>query len=606
MAKTTEINIEPMTRIEGHLGINAQADLEAKRYTDAHCYATMFRGLEDILKGREPADAIWLAQRSCGVCPTPHATAAVLAVEMAYQAPPPPMGIALRNLAYMAEEVYDGALGVGILEGPDYSEAITSKTNPDLMAKADKAPAPNAKVHGYSTIGDILRALNPISGSFWLKSLGAAKNGLDIANILCAKHPHQNNFVPGGIARTITLSDIEAVYVLFGKEVAFTKEMVPIVDDVLNFFAESECCKVGDLPMDLISWGMYDDPFSYDAKYANMSKWGEKRMLPPGIIINGKLVTSDLVEMQVGVQETVTHSYYEDTPKAEIAKDQLGNPLTKDHPWNESTKPVAGPEKQWTGKYTWAKTPRWLDWKNRVDGKTHVLTANPIARMYVAAISKKTTESTGNSVKFTLPAGTVAGYRVPGEVTVEWKVPAFNNSLERIRARAYFHAYSCYLAYKTLAVALDQLKKGNTKVWNEYKRPKQGIGVGVTEAMRGGVAHWVVMRDGKIHRYQIITPTAWNVSPRDAEGRPGPYEASIINSPVTEPVKEKLEGIDVVRSIRSFDPCLGCTVQVFSPDETLLSTRELDHLHADDMLEQHGNTLHCHVHSHGLEHDHKV
>jgi hydrogenase large subunit len=601
MAKMTELNIEPMTRIEGHMGVHAQADLDAKRYTEAHCYATMFRGLEDILKGREPADAIWLAQRSCGVCPTPHATASVMAVEMAYQAPPPPMGIALRNLAYMAEEAYDGALGCGILEGPDYSEAVCSKANPELAALADKTPAPHANVHGYTTMGDVLRAFNPVSGSFWLKCLGAAKNGLDIANMLCAKHPHQNNFVPGGIARTITVSDIEAVYILFAKEVAFAKELVPVMDDMINFFASSDCCRVGDLPMDFLSWGMYDDPFSYDAKYANMSKWGEKRMVPPGIVLGGKLITSDLVEMQVGVQETVTHSYYEDTVKAEIPKDPLGNPLTKDHPWNESTKPAPGPEKNWSGKYTWAKTPRWLDWKNRVDGKTHVLTANPIARMYVAAISKKTPESTGSSVKFTLPAGTVAGYRVPGEVTVEWRLPKVNNSLERVRARAYFHAYSCYLAYKTLGVALDQLKKGNTKVWNEYKRPKDGVGVGMTEGMRGGVAHWVVMKNGKILRYQIITPTAWNVSPRDAEGRPGPYEAAIIGSAVTEPVHGELNGIDVVRTIRSFDPCLGCTVQVFSPDEKLLADCELDHLHAEDIFHAKDHAE-CKPHTHSHEH----
>lgn len=601
MAKTEDIYIEPMTRIEGHMGAHAKADLDGKKYADAHCYATMFRGLEDILRGREPADAIWLAQRSCGVCPTPHATASVLAVEMAYGAPPPPMGIAMRNLAYMAEEAYDGALGCGILEGPDYSESVSSKMNPDLVAKAEKTPAPNASVHGYATIGDILRAMNPVTGSFWLQCLGAAKNGMDIANMLCAKHPHQNNFVPGGIARTITVADIEAAYILFGKEIAFTKELVSVIDDVVNFYSDSDCAHVGKFPMDFISYGLYDDPFTYDAKYANMSKWGEKRLLPPGVVINGKLVTSDLVEIQVGVQETVTHSYYEDTPGIEIDKDPLGNPLTKDHPWNESTKPQPGPDKNWDGKYTWAKTPRWLDWKKRVDGKTHVLAANPIARMYVTAISQKTAESTGSSVKFTLPVGAVAGCRVPGEVTMEWKLPSVNNNLERIRARAYFHAYSCFLAYKTLAVALAEIKKGNTKVWNSYKRPKNGIGVGMTEGMRGAVAHWVVMRNGKTHRYQIITPTAWNVSPRDAEGRPGPYEAAIIGSAITEPTGGEINGIDVVRTIRSFDPCLGCTVQVFSPDEKLLASCELDHLHAEDIFHAQNHAdgkPHSHEHSH--------
>ncbi|HUJ75034.1 MAG TPA: nickel-dependent hydrogenase large subunit, partial [bacterium] len=272
-----------------------------------------------------------------------------------------------------------------------------------------------------------------------------------------------------------------------------------------------------------------------------------------------------------------------------------------DHPWNESTKPVAGKEKDWAGKYTWAKTPRWLDWKNRVDGKTHVVMANPLSRMYVAAIAKNRPESTGASVKFTLPAGTVAGYRIADAVTMEWKLPKMNNSLERVRARAYFHALSAYHAYSHFAAGLAMIKKGETAVWKEYKRPQSGIGVGVTEAMRGGVAHWVVMKNGKISRYQIITPTAWNVSPRDAEGRPGPYEAAIIGSAVTEPVGAAIQGVDVVRTIRSFDPCLGCTVQVFNPSDKLISEKEMDHLHADEMLAQHE----AHEHSHdGHTHTH--
>jgi len=604
MAKSTEINIEPMTRIEGHMGVNAKADLEAKKYTDAHVYATMFRGLEDILIGREPADAIWLGQRACGVCPTPHALASVEAVDMAYGAAPPPLGIGLRNLALMAEEVYDGALGCGILEGPDYSEAICAKSNPEILEKANKTAAPHAAVHGYSTIGDIMRALNPIAGSFWMKCLTASKIGLDMASSLCAKHPHQNNFIPGGIARTISIPDIEALYVMLAKEIAFTKELVPVFDDLLDFFSANGLDKVGELPLNLVSYGAYEDPMAYNAKYADMSKWGEKRWLAPGVVINGKLITNDLMEIQVGIQEFVTHSYYNETVKADFAKDPAGNPLTKDHPWNESTKPVAGKEKDWANKYTWAKTPRWLDWKNRVDGKTHVMTLNPLSRMWVAAVSKKTPESTSTSIRFTLPAGTVAGYRVPGEVTMEWKLPRSNNALERVRARAYYHAYSAFLAYRMTAIALDLLKKGDTKVWNEYKRPKNGIGVGLHEAMRGGVAHWVVMRGGKIYRYQIITPTAWNVSPRDAEGRPGPYEASIIGSPVTEPISGELEGIDVVRSIRSFDPCLGCTVQVFNPQESLLAECDMDHLHAEEMVAQFEKQEHGHGHEHGLSHHH--
>jgi len=287
--------------------------------------------------------------------------------------------------------------------------------------------------------------------------------------------------------------------------VAFTKELVPVFDDLIDFLATNGLDKVGEFPFNFISYGAYEDPAAYNAKYADMSKWAEKRWVTPGIVINGKLITNDLVEINVGVQETVTHSYYNDTVKADFAKDPNGNPLTKDHPWNESTKPVAGKEKDWAGKYTWAKTPRWLDWKNRVDGKTHVMQANPLSRLWVDAVSKKTPESTGSSVKFTLPAGAVAGNRVPDAVTMEWKLPKNNNSIERVRARAYYHALSAALAYKMVAIALDLLKKGDTKVWNEYKRPKNGIGVGMVEGMRGAVAHWVVMKNGKIYSRRVDT-----------------------------------------------------------------------------------------------------
>jgi len=596
--KTTAVDIEPLTRIEGHMGVHAEADIEAGKYVDAHCYATMFRGLEEIMKGREPADAIWLTQRTCGVCPTPHATASVLAVDMAYGAPPPPLAIGIRNLIEMAEEVYDGALGCGILEGPDYSEAITAKLNPDVMEKANKAKAPRVESHGYVTIGDIMRGLNPVAGSLWLGCLNASKVGIKMMSILGGKHPHVQTFIPGGVAKTITIEEMERFYALLAQEIAFTKELVAVFDDLLDFLVEVGLDKTGRSPVNLLSHGMYDDPLAYDAKYQNMSSWGEKRAVTPGVVINGKLITTDLVEINVGINEFVTHSYYDETKYTEIAKDLLDNKLSKDHPWNEETPPRPGKEKDWENKYTWAKTPRWHDWKNRVNGETHVLEAGPIARMWITAMAKKVPESTGDSVKFTLPVGDVAGFKVPQEVTMEWKIPASINALERIRARAYFHALSAYLVYKQFLQAIDLINKGETKVWNRYKRPKTGIGVGMTEAMRGALAHWVVMREGKIRRYQIITPTAWNVSPRDHLDRPGPYEQAIIGTPITEkPSNGNLDGIDVVRTIRSFDPCLACAVQVYRPDGERMAIHELEHIHAAEFIHRHEKGhKHCHKH----------
>jgi hydrogenase large subunit len=578
--RTIKLDIEPLTRIEGHLGIHAEADLEQKKYVDAYCYSTMFRGIETILKDREPADAIWLTQRVCGVCPTPHGTAAALAVDMCYQAPPPPFAVAIRNMVEISEEVYDGALGCGILEGPDYSEAIVAKLNPDLMAKANSTKAPRAARHGYSTIGDIMRGLNPISGSMWRKCLAGSKGGIEMASLMGGKHPHVQTLIPGGVAKTVTAQDMETYYALVAREIAFTKELVCVFDDLLDFCASAGLDKTGVTPVNLLSHGIYDDPFAYDAEYGHMSAWGEKRAITPGIIIDGKLVTTDLTEIQVGTIELVTHSYYDETPSAEIESDPLGNRLSKDHPWNEENPARPGKEKDWQNKYSWAKTPRWHDWKHRVDGQTHVLEAGPLARMWITAVARKTPEATGSSFKFTLPAGAVEGFRVPEELTLEWKIPETINALERVRARAYFHAFSAYHAYRTFAQAMELIKKGEAKVWNRYAKPKDGMGIGMTEAMRGALAHWCVMRDGKIHRYQIITPTAWNCGPRDQLGRPSPYESAIIGTPITEkPVDGKLDGVDVVRTIRSFDPCLACCVGVYSPDGREIVTRELEQIH---------------------------
>jgi hydrogenase large subunit len=577
--KKKDIYIEPLTRIEGHLGIHAQADLEKKKYTDAHSYATMFRGFELILKGREPADAIWITQRVCGVCPVPHAIASVECVDMTYQAPPTPFAIAIRNLVVIAEQLYDSSLGCGILEGPDYSEVITSRFNPDILAKAKTTKAEKAEIHGYNTIGEIMQALNPQEGSLWLKCLNASKVGLKMASLLGGKHPHINIFVPGGIAKTVTVSDLESYYSLLAQQIAFSKEFVAVFDDLIDFLLKAGMDSIGVRQTNLLCYGTYEDPDFYNANYKDMSSWAERRKVTPGVVVNGKLLTTDLIEINVGVNEFVNHSYYEETNTLEIEKDALGNSISKEHPWNEETLPLPGKDKDWESKYSWAKAPRWVDWKKRRDGAYYALEAGPIARMWITANAKKVPESTGKSLKFSLPAGNVAGYRVSQEMTFEWKIPKTINALERIRARAYFHAYSAYVAYNMFVKALDLLNKGQAKAWQRYKRPKSGIGVGLTEAMRGAVGHWCVMRKGKIHRYQIITPTAWNASPRDPRNVPGPYEQAIIDTPITEPIGERLDGIDVVRTIRSFDPCLACTVHVYSPSGKEVAVKELEHIH---------------------------
>jgi len=562
-SKNKVIFIEPLTRIEGHLGIHAVADIEAKKYTDAHSYAPMFRGFEIILKGREPADAIWITQRICGVCPTPHGLASTECIDMTYQAPPPPFAIAIRDFTLIAEQLYDASLGCGILQGPDYCETVVKKFNPEWWSEAQGRKAERSDLHGYSTIADIMTALTPFTGSLWLKCLQMAKLGRKMNIIFGAKHPHVGTFIPGGVAKTVTVSDLEMFASMLSQQIAFTKELTAAFDDLLDFLIDVGYENAGVRENNLISFGAYDDPHAYNANYEDMGKWGEKRSVSPGVIINSELVTTDLIEINLGVREFVAHSYYEKWTEKDLEKDPLGNEVALEHPWNKETIPKPSPPKNWGEKYSWATAPRWHDWKNKVNGELNVVEAGPIARLWVTAKARKVPESTGSSLKFTLPKANVIGFKVSEELALEWKIPKNVNAIERLRARAYYHAYSAYIAYNLLLEALEMVKKGEAKIWNPYKRPKEGIGVGLIEAMRGALGHWCIMRNGKIHRYQVITPTTWNASPRDIKENPGPYEKSIMESPITEPVESELDGIDVVRVVRSFDPCLACTVHVF-------------------------------------------
>ena len=568
-----EVTVEPMSRIEGHLGVQATADLEAKRYTDAHSFGTMFRGWEIILKGREPADAIWITQRTCGVCPTPHGIAAAMAVDMAYGAPPPPMGIAVRNLLLGAEQLYDSPLGCIVLEGPDYSQAMVERSNPDWWEAAKETQAPNSGYHGYATIADIMTGLNPISGGIWLQSLGVEKIGRKMAALLGAKHPHVNTLMPGGVAKTLTPSDLEQYAAMLSHHVAYTKEFVPLFDDLLDFVLSMGYEECGARRNDMVSYGGYEDPLAYNANYGDMTEWAKKRKVSPGVIIDGELVTQDLVEINVGVQEMVERSYYDDWEGPKHGADPLGNPLTKYHPWNKETKPVPGPYKDWDDKYSWGSSVRWLDWEKRVNGELQTVELGPIARMWATAVGGLVPESTGSSLKFSIPKATVVGYRNAEAMDFEWKVPERVNTVERIRARAYYHAYSAYVVYLQVLQGLELVKAGNVKVWNKYSKAKDGIGVGMHEAMRGGVAHWVVMKNGVVDNYQIMAPSTWNAGPRLGEDDYGPYEAAVVGSPVTE--SGDISGVDIVRTIRSFDPCLACCIQVYEGDERIVHIPEI-------------------------------
>ncbi len=560
--KEREITIEPITRIEGHLGVHVKIDTEARRITDAYAYSPMFRGFEIILKGREPSDAVMITQRSCGVCPVPHAIASVTAVDQVYGVSPPPMGVALRDLVHGAEQLYDAEVGVLNLEGPDYSEVAVKKFNPEWWGESQKTKAPRSDVHGFATIADIMTALNPLAGELYLRSLLVQKAGHNMASIFGAKHPHVHSFVPGGIAKiNLSASDIESYLTLLMRHVAFAKELVTATDDLLDFFLEQGCEDIGARDVNLLATGAYDDPVAYSAKYSEMTDWGRKRMVSPGVILDGELVTTDLVELNVGVREFIGRGWYSSEWKQEVESDPLGNKIALEHPWNKRTIPEPGEYGKWESKYSWVTSPRW--WHGKGDGKNHVVELGPLARMWVTAKAGLVPESTGNSLKFELPAAVIPGFKYAEPMEFEWMIPEKPNAAERVRARAYYQAYSAYCMLNLVMAGLELLKAGKADVWTPYEKPKEGIGFGTTEAMRGACSHWCVMKNGIIHNYQYQAPTTWNASSRDPDGNSGPYEEALIQMPITETGEpEGWKGVDIVRAIRSFDPCLGCAVHV--------------------------------------------
>jgi hydrogenase large subunit len=256
-------------------------------------------------------------------------------------------------------------------------------------------------------------------------------------------------------------------------------------------------------------------------------------------------------------------SFYDDwqTRETFVTRDPLGNPIDQRHPWNQTTTPKPQ-RRDFAGNYTWVMSPRWHD---RRTGKILALDTGggPLARLWVTALAGKVDlgyiQATGASVKIYLPK-TV---NLP-DVEFEWKIPRWSNTLERDRARTYFQAYAAAAALYFVEQALAEVHAGRLKTSTEYKVPKEAIGCGFHEAVRGMLSHHVVIRDGKIANYHPYPPTCWNASPRDADGVPGPYEDAVQNTPLFEESDQaNFKGIDIMRTVRSFDPCLPCGVHMY-------------------------------------------
>ncbi len=561
-----EVSIDPVTRVAGALAFHSVVNMQERRVEDAHSMATLFRGYEIILKGRDPRDAIFISSRACGVCGGVHSNCAAEAIEMALGVAPPPMGVVVRNLGQAAEFLYDHPLHLYLLSGPDYSAAVLGATNPEILEKAQRTKAPGAAVHGYATIGDIMEALNPLTGRLYLEALEETRRAREMTVLVWAKYPHPQTIVPAGISATVTSQTLNEYQTRLAFFMDYSKKMIHIWDDVYDFLYEVEprFHDVGKRPRNLIDLGIWEHHEGYDATYKNATAWGDRRWATPGVVMDGELLTTSLHTINAGLEEFVDHSYYTDwtanPPK--FKTDEIGNPLSPYHMWNKETLPK--PEgRSWREKYSWATSPRW---------DRQVVEAGAYARMWTTAAAKKLPknpyiESTGTSMKMVLPAASLP------EMQVEWRIPSELNAIERNRARAYAQAYTTLVAFNNLLAAYDLMKQGNTSVSNEFSIPKDHrMGVGFWGAGRGYLSHHLEMENGALINYQILTPSTINASPRDPFGQSGPYEEAVMNTPIIEQFKseEDFKGADILRTIRSFDPCMPCTTHVYAGTQTIV------------------------------------
>ena len=561
-----EMSWDPITRIVGSLGIYTKIDFKNRRVAECHSTSSIFRGYSIFMQGKDPRDAHFITSRICGICGDNHATCSVYTQNMAYGVKPPALGEWILNLGEAAEYMFDHNIFQENLVAVDYCEQMVKETNPGVLELANKTEAPHAREHGYRTIGDIMRAFNPFTGELYLEGLQVSRYTREKFCLMEGRHVHPSTLYAGGVGTVATIQLFTDYLVRLMRYVEFMKKMVPLHDDLFDFFYEAlpGYEQVGYRRTLIGCWGSFQDPDVCDYDYRTMDEWGRAMFVTPGVIVDGQLVTTSLIDINLGLRILLGHSYYEDweNERTFVDRDPLGNPVDKRHPWNQTTIPK--PQKRdFNGSYSWTMSPRWYD-KRTGDYLALDTGGGAIARLWTTALAgivklPGLIEATGHSVKITLPKSATKP-----AVDFEWNIPRWSNAIERNRARTYFQAYSAAVALYCVDKALSEIHAGHTKTWNDFTVPKDAIGCGFHEAVRGVLSHHMVIENGKIANYHPYPPTPWNGSVRDIYGTPGPYEDSVQNTPIFEENgPDNFKGIDIMRAVRSFDPCLPCGVHMY-------------------------------------------
>src|SRR6476660_7396503 len=421
--KIVDMSWDPITRIVGNLGIYTKIDFDNREVVSCKSTSSLFRGYSVFMKGKDPRDAHFITSRICGICGDNHAVCSCYAQQMAYGVKPPPLAEWIVNLGEAAEYIFDHIIFQDNLVFVDFCEQMVRETTPSVWAKAESAEAPNANVHGYRTIGDIMRSYNPFTGETYREALHMSRIGREMICLMEGRHVHPSTIYPGGVGTVATPTLLTDYLSRLLRCLDFIKKAVAMNDDVFDFFYQAlpGYEEVGRRRILLNCWGAFQDPDVCNFKYRDMTEWGRAMFVTPGVV----------VDINLGIRILLGSSFYDDWADQPmfVDRDPLGNPVDRRHPWNQHTVPQ--PQKRdFDGKYSWVMSPRWFDGKDHLALDTG---GGPIARLWSTALAGLVdtgyVKATGQSVIINLPKTATKP-----EATFEWKIPKWSNAIERNRA----------------------------------------------------------------------------------------------------------------------------------------------------------------------------
>ena len=306
-----EMNWDPITRIVGSLGIFTKINFDTKKVVECYSTSSIFRGYSIFMQNKDPRDAHFITSRICGICGDNHATCSCYAQQMAYGVKPPPLGEWIVNLGEAAEYMFDHNIFQDNLVGVDFCEMMVKETNPGVWEKAQQTEAPHAQDHGYRTIADIMHALNPFEGEFYRETLQVSRYTREMFCLMEGRHVHPSTLYPGGVGTVPSIQVFTDYMVRLAHYAEFMKRCLPLHDDLFDFFYEAlpGYEQVGQRRVLLGCWGSFQDPDVCDYNYKTMNEWGKAMYVTPGIVVDGELVTTNLVDINLGIRILLGSSY---------------------------------------------------------------------------------------------------------------------------------------------------------------------------------------------------------------------------------------------------------------------------------------------------------